>query len=298
MNSAHRSVTITARAKVNLCLHVIGRRADGLHALESLVVFPEFGDELEAWPAARFELQVDAASHYVGDVPTGDDNLVLRAARALARHFGTDRGAEFQLRKRIPVGAGLGGGSADAAATVRLLAELWDLDLESTDFDYVAWQLGADVPVCLRGQNSVVRGAGEQTVPAPRLPDCWLVLLRVGGALPTASVFAEFAKNPQYGDSLPQLPSEFSSLDALVQWLQTTRNDLVPTVDRLVSARGEAEHMLQRAAAMYCGMSGSGLTHYGIFADQESASAAAASIRAAVPGCWCIAAPLGRTVSG
>ena len=181
------SLTEAAPAKVNLYLHVTGRRADGYHLLDSLVVFAGIGDVLEAAPSDTLSLHVEG--RFAAGLADEPDNLVLRAARALAAAAGVPARARLVLQKNLPVASGIGGGSADAAAALRLLSRLWDLRPAPSEMARLALALGADVPVCLAGRASRMSGIGEQLAAAPRLPICGIVLVNPGVAVATADVF-------------------------------------------------------------------------------------------------------------
>lgn len=160
--------TALARAKVNLFLHVTRRRGDGYHELESLAVFPAFGDELSAGPADGLSLEI--AGRFAPELEAGGagDNLIIKAARLLRGVAGRDAGAAFRLEKRLPVASGIGGGSADAAAALRLLGRLWRLSDEA--LAEAAPKLGADVPVCLASQPAIMEGVGSGCAPRPHSP--------------------------------------------------------------------------------------------------------------------------------
>src|SRR5262249_45045404 len=177
-----------ARAKVNLWLKVVGRRADGYHLLDSLVAFADLADSLDATAGDRLSLALDGP--VAGSLAGEGDNLVLKAARLLADTTGVAPRAALRLTKRIPVAAGLGGGSADAAATLQALVELWRLARPVGELFDRAARLGADVPMCLAGRAALVSGIGERLSPTPSLPACGLLLVNPGTALPTANVFA------------------------------------------------------------------------------------------------------------
>ena len=215
-----------APAKVNLALHVTGRRADGYHLLDSLVVFPRLGDLVEAEPAAGLSLAIDGP--FARDLGAGADNLVLRAALAMQRP-GT--GAALRLVKSLPIAAGIGGGSSDAAATLRLLARLWQMPLPDTA---TLLRLGADLPVCLAGRPCRMTGIGETLTPLT-LPPFWLVLANPGVPLATAAVFSGLASrdNPPLAD-----PPGLSDATRLAAYLQAQRNDLeAPAIRAGPSAR-------------------------------------------------------------
>ncbi|PZQ52223.1 MAG: 4-(cytidine 5'-diphospho)-2-C-methyl-D-erythritol kinase [Rhodovulum sulfidophilum] len=262
-----------ARAKVNLCLHVTGRRTDGYHLLDSLVTFAEVGDEITAEPAPAPGLVIDGP--FAAGLDAGPDNLVLRAARAMG-----GGGAAIRLTKNLPVASGIGGGSADAAATLRALARLRGAPLPEPA---AVLALGADVPVCLAGQPTRMSGIGEVLEPLA-LPSCAMVLVNPGVAVPTGAVFARLARRDN-----PPLPAPGALPDAaaLFAYLRATRNDLepaardiAPEIDRALTAlAGQPGCALAR-------MSGSGATCFGLFATAAEAEAAAAGIRAAEPGWW------------
>jgi 4-diphosphocytidyl-2-C-methyl-D-erythritol kinase len=268
-----------APAKVNLALHVVGR-CDGYHLLDSLVAFARLGDRLEAEPADRLSLAIDGP--FARDLGAGPDNLVLRAAALVA----PGRGAVLRLTKLLPVASGIGGGSADAAATLRLLARLWDLPLPGRD---ALLGLGADLPVCLAGRASRMRGIGEDLAPLT-LPPFWLVLANPGVPVPTGAVFAALAcrDNPPLPD-----PPRFADADALAVWLAAQRNDLEAPAATVAPA--VADVLAALAAQPGCRlarMSGSGATCFGLFAAGPAAAAAAAALRRARPGWWVEAAPV------
>ena len=192
--TAAGALRLAAPAKINLYLHVLGRRADGYHLLDSLVAFAAVGDELTIAPAPRLSLVVDGP--FAHSLAVDDDNLVLRAARALAAESNCARGAAIRLTTRLPVASGIGGGSADAAAALRGLNELWNLSLPDSALARIALGLGADVPVCLAGLPSFFGGVGEAIASAGPLPRAHLVLANPGAPLATAAVFRARAAAP------------------------------------------------------------------------------------------------------
>lgn len=271
-----------APAKVNLFLHVTGRRPDGYHLLESLAVFPAVGDRLEAEAGPGLSLAL--AGPFGDCLPADGDNLVLRAAAALARAHGLAGGAALRLEKRLPVASGIGGGSADAAAALRLLARLWRVAVP----EGLGLALGADVPVCLVSEPRMMRGIGERLGPAPRLPGLWMVLANPGVAVPTAAVFARLARRDTAPAPAP--PAEFSGLAALADWLAACRNDLEEPATACCPAIAEVLAALRPAPLVR--MSGSGATCFALHPGRACAEAAAARIARARPGWWVAAAPL------
>jgi 4-diphosphocytidyl-2-C-methyl-D-erythritol kinase len=278
-----------APAKVNLTLHVLGRRADGYHALESLVVFAGIADHLELVPGEGLSLHVEGPTAAMAG--PADDNLVLRAARALIeRKPGLVTGA-FRLTKRLPAAAGIGGGSSDAAAALRLLARANGLAPHDPDVVAAARVTGADIPVCLDPRARMMRGAGEEVGPPLALPRLHAILVNPGVAVPTPSVFkaigltagAAFpgAPHPAIGAARDEEVSELMGL------LASARNDLEPPALALAPAIGDALARLRATeGCRLARMSGSGATVFGLYADCHAAARAARAIRAAEPGWW------------
>lgn len=288
--------SFAAPAKLNLTLRVTGRRADGYHLLDSLVGFTDLGDTITATPADGLTLTIDGP--FAATLGNGPDNLVLRAAEALRRHTarptlpreggGPDResrsggaGAAIVLTKRLPVASGIGGGSTDAAATLRALDELWQLGLADRTLAEIGLALGADLPVCLAARPVRMQGIGEQLTPLPGLAAADLVLVNPGLPLPTAKVFA--ARTGAFSAAFDPGPGAHDPADLA----RAGGNDLLAPARQLCPAIATVLAALEnqpgcRAAAL----SGSGATCFGIFATGPAAAAAAARIRAAEPGWW------------
>ncbi len=280
---ADEALSELARAKINLFLHVRGRRPDGRHTLESLAVFPDIGDVLSAERSPIRSLSLDGP--FAAQLGGGADNLVMRATEALGAAVGMGEGVALSLDKRLPVASGIGGGSADAAAALRLLMRLWGRAPDAPGLRALALALGADVPVCLSSAPALMEGVGEALTPAPPFPAFWLVLVNPLMPLSTAAVFGALERraNPP-GD---RLPARFVDIGGMVAWLARQRNDLeaparacAPVVSAVLGAlRWAPECRLAR-------MSGSGATCFGIVEDQAAALALAARLRAAEPGWW------------
>ena len=275
-----------APAKVNLALHVTGRRPDGYHELESLAVFTRFGDRVEIASAHRDGMTV--SGRYAAGVPTDENNLVVRAREALRRRFGSEATppVSIALEKNLPVASGIGGGSSDAAAALGALLDGWGLSLDEAELSRIGLALGADVPMCLAARPLVERGVGERLERVPDFPSLGLVLVNPGGAVSTAEVFAGLERRDNGG--LPPLPRviDFHSLRG---WLEATRNDLEPAARRLQPGIGEALAALTKADAGFARMSGSGGTCFGLFETGNVAKRAAAAIRTRHPQ-WFVAA--------
>lgn len=280
----------TARAKINLALHVRGRRPDGYHELDSLVVFAELADVLTAYrrDEQAVELGIDGefADLLAETTPPGD-NLVYAVADALMRAF-PDRiqdGIRLDLDKRLPIAAGIGGGSADAAATLRLLNRVWRLGLSTEQLAELGGSLGADVPVCVLSRPTRIEGIGERLTAVGTLPEMPVVLVNPGVAVQTAEVFRRL-RNPDKSP-LPPLPTRPVSAMELVFWLRRTRNDLFEPACGLAPVIEHAVRMLASDPdCMFARMSGSGATVFGIFLSIEAATAAAERIRDVRPDWW------------
>lgn len=279
-----------APAKINLALHVTRRREDGYHDLESLVVFADVADELEAVEAPADSLVVTGPfAHTLGN---GQTNLVARAVEAYRQHFPghVETGLAITLRKNLPVAAGIGGGSADAAAALRLMAGIGKAPPIS-ELQDVAARLGADVPACLVSMPLVARGVGEILSPLAAFPACHVVLVNPLIPVVTADIFRRLAKrdNPP----LPALPSPLTRPAQLGIWLSETRNDLEPAAIAMVPVIGDLIAQLAEApGCILARMSGSGATVFGLFGSASQAHQAAHDLREATPDHWVAAAPL------
>jgi 4-diphosphocytidyl-2-C-methyl-D-erythritol kinase len=267
-----------APAKVNLFLHVLGRRADGYHLLDSLVVFAAVADRLEGRPSAGLSLTLGGPE--AAPLAAEADNLVLRAARALAEAAGVPPRAALRLIKTLPVAAGIGGGSADAAAALRLCARLWGVRLPPDRLAALALALGADVPACLAGRPLRLGGVGEVLSPAPALPRFGLVLANPRIPLPTAAVF-----RARGGDVRPpaDLPAGWPDAAAMARDLARCANDLQAAAIALCPPIAEVLAALAALpGALLARMSGSGATCFAILPDPAAAQAAAAHL----PSSW------------
>ena len=285
---APAALRLRARAKVNLYLQVTGKRPDGYHELDSLMVFPDVGDDLSLERAAELSLEVDGPFAAALEAE-GPDNLVLRAARALAALVGGGRGARLRLTKNLPVAAGIGGGSADAAAALRGLIRLWGFEVPERELQALALELGADVPPCLESRPVFARGIGEVLTPAPPLPPFWLVLVNPGVPVQTPTVFK--ARLGAFSSPFAWTPTV--DLDELLRLLEAAHNDLEPPALDLEPRIGEVLAALQATeACRLARMSGSGATCFGIFAAADEAAAAAAALSSAHPDWWVAAAPV------
>ncbi|MET0576910.1 MAG: 4-(cytidine 5'-diphospho)-2-C-methyl-D-erythritol kinase [Mesorhizobium sp.] len=280
-----QTVARLAPAKINLALHVTGRRPDGYHLIESLAVFTRFGDRVTV--SASEEDGFAVSGPFAAHIPLDAGNLVLRARDALRSTFPDSAcpPVTIALEKNLPVASGIGGGSSDAAATLRALADLWAID-DDAALARIGLSLGADLPMCLAAQPLIARGVGDDLSVLPNFPALGLVLVNPGVAVPTAAVFAALAKRD--GERLPPLPLAID-FHSLRNWLETTRNDLEPAACAIEPAIAAAATALDRAGSGFTRMSGSGATCFGLFETGNVAKRAAAAIRARQPG-WFVAA--------
>lgn len=268
-----------APAKVNLYLHVTGRRPDGYHLLDSLVVFAGTGDRLDA--AQADTLALDIAGSGAGALAGEADNLVLRAARALAAEARLPPRARLRLTKELPVAAGLGGGSADAAATLHALQRLWGVTLAPDRLAAVAASLGADVPACLASAPSRMGGIGEVLEPAPALPAYGLLLANPRVPLATPAVFR--ARSGPFSARAP-LPAAWPDAAAMARALAGLTNDLQPAAEALCPPVTETLAALRALpGSLLARMSGSGATCFALFPTPAAAAEAAALLP---PGWW------------
>jgi 4-diphosphocytidyl-2-C-methyl-D-erythritol kinase len=294
--TAPAAIQHQARAKVNLSLRVTGTRPDGYHELDGLTAFADAGDMVTVQEAD--ELTLEIVGPYAGslsqaaapDEPAAE-NLVLRAARALASATGRPARARILLDKQLPVAGGLGGGSADAAAALHALCRLWGVDPGPARLAEIGLKLGADVPVCLHGAAAFVSGIGERLGPAPHLPEAYVLLANPGVELSTGQVFA--ALDGQTSGPAARWDAPPKDAGALADHLARDGNDLEgparrlrPEIDQVLSA------LATRPGCLLARMSGSGATCFGLFADAASAEAAAAQLAADQPAWWLRAARL------
>jgi 4-diphosphocytidyl-2-C-methyl-D-erythritol kinase len=273
-------VRVFAPAKINLFLHVIGRRADGFHDLQSLVAFADIGDVLHAARDDALSLTIEGP--FADGLAAEADNLVLRAARAAGARLGVTGGARFRLTKNLPVASGIGGGSADAAAALRAMLALHG-DIAHAELLDIAAFLGSDIPVCVASGAALMEGRGERVSALPPLPQTPILLVNPGVSVATADVFRGLANknNPP-----ATMPSPFASFDDLVGFLRTTRNDLEAPARNVAPVIGEVLAALSREGAAFTRMSGSGATCFGLFASPADATHAADAIARAQPGWW------------
>ncbi len=278
-----------APAKVNLTLRVLGRRADGYHDIESLVVFAGVGDALTFAPGGALALAVSGpTAAAAGDVA---DNLVLKAARSLAERVEGLKLGRFTLSKRLPVSAGLGGGSADAAAALRLLARANRIAPDDPRLTQAARATGADVPVCLDPRARLMRGIGDILSAPLKLPRLFALLVNPGVAVATKDVFA--ALNAPHAGQITQAGTPAGPAELLAE-ITNGRNDLEAPAIKLEPAIADALAVLRKLpGCRLARMSGSGATCFGLFDSSRATAAAARTLRVGYPAWWVRATVLG-----
>ena len=278
-----------APAKINLDLHVTGRRADGYHELDSLTAFAAFGDRVVLHEHDRLELEL--CGPFAGPLAAEPDNLVLRAARRLAAIAGCPATVRITLEKRLPVAAGLGGGSADAAAVLRGLNRLWRLGMVPADLAALAAGLGADVPVCLAGRTARMQGVGERVEPWDGLPPLAVLLVNPNLPLATAAVFGALEAIGERAERAWPPPRE---PETFLAWLRASANHLEAPAGRLLpQVQGVLTLLAAQEGCALARMSGSGATCFGLFTTAAGRDAAAAAIGRARPGWWLAASTIG-----
>ena len=277
-----------ARAKVNLSLHVTGQREDGYHLLDSLVVFADFGDRISVEESA--ELQLDVSGPFAEGVPTDARNIVWQAAAAIREANGITLGARIKLEKNLPHGAGIGGGSADAAAALDALSDLWDVPPLSP---VAALKLGADVPVCMAAPvPQRMQGIGEYLHPVPHLPEAALVLVNPRIEVPTGEIFRRMKR--KHNPAMRRVP-EGMTYPAFAEWIAAQRNDMTDAACEIAPVIAEVLAALSQQAGIHAAvMSGSGATCVGLCPDLETAKNAGRALQTAHLDWWIAAAPMAR----
>ena len=263
-----------AAAKVNLALHVRGLKSNGYHELDSLVTFANLGDIIEVRPSDELKLTIEGP--FADNVPKGTDNIVIKAANFLS----PDGKAHINLIKNLPVKAGLGGGSADAAATLRSLSKLWNIPIPNTPE-----VLGADVPICLLKKTAIVQGIGEKITPISIPSNLHIVLIKPNIGLSTEEVFKNLKnKNNEKMGAFKGT----DSIEEFANHLNKLRNDLLKTSITLVPLLRDIIKFLNvQNGNYYTQMSGSGTTCFGLFYDEVNAMRALSQAKIKLPDMWC-----------
>ncbi len=281
----------TGRAKLNLTLDVLGRRADGFHELNSLVAFATLGDEVEFEPHGPLELSVEGPFART----LGGDNLIVKAARAAADMVPGLKLGRFRLIKILPVASGLGGGSADAAAALRLIARANDGALSEPALTELAPKLGSDVTVCLFSRPALIAGRGEKVEPVSGFPPCGVLLVNPGQALATEAVYAALRAAPLAAAPRPLAERRdfHGDFEALLAYATPRGNDLEGPAAQLVpEIRAVLAALVTLDGVRLARLSGSGPTCFALFASEPEAQRAGARLTAEFPAWWIAAAAL------
>jgi len=279
------ALSTLAPAKINLFLHVGAVDADGYHPLSSLVAFADVGDRVSVEPADRLSLTVNGP--FGAGLGATDDNLILRALRRLgeACDIGEPK-LKVTLDKRLPIAAGLGGGSSDAGAVLKLARDVLAIDLDDAALEAVAGVVGADGPMCLRMRTAWAEGRGDVLTDEPRLPPLPAVLFNPGVPSPTGAVYRAYDAGPVRAADRPAPPHDWS-IAAVIDWLSARRNDLEAPALALTPAIGAALSAVAATGQIaLTRMSGSGATVFGLYPSDDAAQSAARALSAAHPVAW------------
>ena len=273
----HNKVTVLAPAKVNLLLHVVGKTANNYHLLQSLVYFADFGDEITIEENNEFSFENTG-------IKIPEKNSIINAAERLSKIFQQPLNCKITLNKKIPMGAGLGGGSSNAAATIKALLQFWNAQLEAVQLSELLINLGADVPSCYMAQAGYFEGIGEQVKPVSNAPPLHAVLGNPNKHSATENIFKSF-KNP-HKTSIP-LPNEFQSADKLIEFLKTTENDLTTAASKATPEIIEILNILDAEEnTLLSRMSGSGSTCFALFKNKEQALKLEKKLKSDHPEWW------------
>lgn len=274
-----------AAAKINLDLRITGRRDDGYHLLDSIVVFTEYGDQLEAVISDQLSLEISGP--FSEGLPCDKTNLILKAAKLVCNEAGVKPKLKFCLTKNLPVSSGIGGGSADAAAAMLLTRDLLSIDLSDEYLLNIALKLGADVPVCLRSHSTVMRGIGDELNRVNLVSDCYILLVNSGVSVSTPPIFKKYADVSEKFDKKRNVPAQEIHLPLMIDILKNSQNsletvacELEPSIIEVLEAIGKTDKVL------FSRMSGSGATCFGLYKTQEQCMRAASDLRAKTNEWW------------
>jgi 4-diphosphocytidyl-2-C-methyl-D-erythritol kinase len=282
-NDGQTHASASAPAKLNLYLQVVGKRADGYHLLDSLVVFADIADHISVERADH--LSVATTGPFADHAGPVEQNLALRAAQALQHSTGCTLGAHITVEKNIPVGAGLGGGSADAAATLKLLNSYWSLGLDRAQLIQMGLTLGADVPACVMGGTLRMEGIGEVLTQLPDLPEVPILLVHPDTGLSTPQVFRALAG--RHSGVAPESAADFKTAGELIASIASLRNDLEAPAIELLPVIGEVlEAIKETRGCSIARMSGSGSACFGIYANPQAAADAVTILTSRHPHWW------------
>ena len=280
-----------APAKINLALHVTGRNEKNYHLLESLVVFANIGDDIAISEAKNDKLLITGS--FAKNLDKPKDNLIFRALNNFRANWPKKlpNGLKIELKKNLPIASGIGGGSADCAATLRLLNKISQNSSPPMELQNLALSLGADVPICLSSKPAIMRNIGEIIEPIKSFPKAYIVLVNPNIAISTAKIFSTI-KTPN-NQPMPIINNAFDNINSLASWLNLTRNDLLPAAISIAPIIGQIiDEFNKDTLCNFTSMSGSGATVFGLFEDLEHAKKAAKNIDKKWPQFWTKYAPL------
>lgn len=277
-------IIVHAPAKINLFLHVIGKRTDGYHLLDSLVVFTEYGDVIEVEESDDLSLIVSGAYANSLSAIRPENNLVWKAALTLQKYTRERKAATIRLTKNLPLASGIGGGSADAAATIKALTKLWKLNLPNEELYKIALELGSDVPICLYGEPALMRGIGDDITPVELTEPAYIVLINPNILLATAEVFQSFSSKTQrksvaHIDSFSGLTDEFGYGNDLEEAAISKLPIIAKMLDSLRTTK----------SCFIARMSGSGATCFALYHDKQASENALKELQKIYPQAWCVA---------
>ena len=263
-------------------LHITAKSSNGFHTIESLIAFADIGDELTVGPSSGLYLNTNGP--FSQDLCSNESNLVIKAAKALAKFYAITPEAIITLTKNLPVSSGIGGGSTDAASVLYALSTLWKLPTNSNKLHKIAKKLGADVPVCLIRSPSIVRGIGEKISPFYGLPEMWCVLANPGKPVSTQDVFAAYTEKFSEPRSIKQ---RFTTVREFINYLSNFNNDLTKAAIQISPVISTVlKEMSSKKNQLLTRLSGSGATCYALFEDKMSAASAANELKLKYPEWW------------
>lgn len=270
-----------APAKINLFLHITGKRNDGYHLLQSLFAFADYGDEIRIEESNNFSLAINGP---FSDSILSEENLITKSVTALENHTGRRANCKIRLTKNIPVGAGLGGGSADAAATIKALIDFWDIKVPDKKIDNIALSLGADIPACLYNRPCFVEGIGEKIIPINSFPALPAILVYPNKGCSTTEIFDRYNLSPS---KIITPPENLNDKQQLMEFLKKQKNDLTATaIDHIPEINNILDEIKNQKGCLISRMSGSGSTCFGLFETKEDSENAVQNIKKNNPGWW------------
>ncbi|MDP1575024.1 MAG: 4-(cytidine 5'-diphospho)-2-C-methyl-D-erythritol kinase [Coxiellaceae bacterium] len=279
-------INIIAPAKLNLCLHITGRRSDGYHLLDSLFVFTTLGDEITISPAETLSMTIDGPFHTVIDTPI-ENNLVYRAALLLKQKFNVSTGAHIHLSKQLPVGSGLGGGSSDAAVTLKALNAFWKLNADASLLAEIGLSLGADIPACLYQKSARISGIGEIIEPlSTEFNASPVLLIKPPESLSTPAVYKQYAtSNRPFSKKIQHL--ETVNFDTFIKQMHEAHNDLEePAIALMPSIQDLLALLTEQPGCLLTRMSGSGSTCFALFSNKYDVKNAKKMLQTRLPHHW------------